>query len=147
MRHLERMTEYLLSTEKKVAVVFLDTSIPSLMIDVAEKAANFKIDSVDSLAEKVALVKEHEDVINRRIQFEDGTSKFFCIPDSKNTQALKGSILHQVQVEKCKVVVFENDRLRERRMSYEEQVGWNEFKQVLKRGLGVEIVFFEEVYK
>lgn len=145
MTHLEKIAEYLLSTNVKATVVFFDSSADRFMITLAEKAANLDISSAGTLAEKLALVVENEELINSKILFPDGRSKFTCVRNSESLEKLKSSILSEVQFNGCQLVVFESDRIREDRLTYSEQVDWNRFKQVLKRGMGVDIVFFEDM--
>lgn len=145
MSHIDDIADFLLEKEHRVLVVLYDTSPERLMMRLAERIAGISFDDASGVAGKLALANKYKDKINEKLEFSDGSSRYFLVPTHRIPNSIvKGNILSVLERGDVSEVLFDTECRRWLNMSKIELNGWYNFKSAIKTKYSLDFSHIEE---
>lgn len=126
--------DWLMNSPYKLFVVSIEDSKASFGLKIASKISNINIMGLEEPEEKLKVLDENKEAIDKYLYNEDGSDRFNILEKIPNDiEDLKKAILQAVVVHGCKVVVVDPLSALLASMSNEQQVDLMAFFEGLKR--------------
>ena len=125
--------DWVMNSPHRMLIVTMEDSVGSYGLKIASKVTGINLMMVKDVEERVKILKDNKEEIDKYLYLEDGSHRFNImrkIPD--DVEELKEAVLQSIKLYDSRIILFDPLSSVIHKLSNEEQTSWMLFEEKLK---------------